>query len=342
MKKMLKTAAFSAALAATATVTAPTAMAADYTLRFAHFFPPVAAPHKEVFVAWAEKVKADSNGRIEVELYPSSTLAKPPALYDAAANGIADISATVQGYTANRFPLTQIVELPGIVTDAQQGSCVIQSLYNEGLVADEYKETQPLFMFTHGQGHIHTKDKLITQPSDLAGLRIRRPTAVVAKILEEVDAQPVGMPAPESYQSMQRGVIDGVSLPWEGQKSFRLNELATKHTEVGLYSLSFVVTMNKRVYNSMPDDLKKVIDDNSGMLWAQNAGKVFDQQDEAGRKDAVDAGHEILTIEGGVENPAWKPVVAAATENYLSELEGKGLPARKVYARALELATSCQ
>lgn len=341
MKTTIKTAALSAAIAATA-LGATQALAADYTLRFASFFPPVAAPHKEVFVAWAEKVKADSNGRIDVELYPSSTLAKPPALYDSAANGIADVVATVQGYTANRFPLTQIVELPGIVKDAQQGSCVIQKMYDEGLTADEYKETKPLFFFTHGQGHIHTKETLIEQPSDLAGLRIRRPTSVVAKILEEVEAQPVGMPAPESYQSMQRGVIDGVALPWEGMKSFRLNELATKHTEIGLYSLSFVVTMNNRTYDSMPDDLKKVIDDNSGMLWADKAGNVFDAQDAAGRKDAVAADHEILTIEGGVENEAWKPVVAAATENYLQELEDKGLPARKVYARTLELAELCQ
>ncbi|WP_027854150.1 TRAP transporter substrate-binding protein [Marinobacterium litorale] len=342
MKKMLKTAALSAAIAATATSVTTAAQAADFNLRFASFFPPVAAPHKEVFIAWAEKVKADSNGRIEVEMYPSSTLAKPPALYDAAANGIADVVATVQGYTANRFPLTQIVELPGIVTDAQQGSCVIQKMYDEGLTSGEYEETHPLFMFTHGQGHIHTKETLVKEPSDLAGLRIRRPTSVVAKILEEVEAQPVGMPAPESYQSMQRGVIDGVSLPWEGQKSFRLNELATKHTEIGLYSLSFVVTMNKRTYDSMPADLQKVIDDNSGMLWANKAGMVFDAQDGEGRKDAVAAGHEILTIEGGVENEAWKPVVAAATENYLQELEDKGLPARDVYARTLELAKLCQ
>jgi len=126
------------------------AQTAEHTLRFAHFWPAVSGTHKMVFQVWADKVEKESDGRISVEMYPSSTLAKPPAQYDAVKNGIADITATVQGYTANRFPLTQIVELPGIVQNAAQGSCIVQSLYDEGLVSSEYKETRPLFLFTHG------------------------------------------------------------------------------------------------------------------------------------------------------------------------------------------------
>nr|HPQ97857.1 hypothetical protein [Thiolinea sp.] len=160
--------------------------------------------------------------------------------------------------------------------------------------------------------------------------------------LEGLGAQPVGMPAPEAYESVQKGVIDGVSLPWEGQLVFRINELTPKHTEVGgLYTLAFVVTMNKDVYEGLPDDLKKVIDDNSGKAWAELSGKVFDELDAKGREQAVAAGHEIHTVEGGAENPEWKPILDQATESYLAELEGKGLPARDVYQRVQELAASC-
>jgi TRAP-type transport system periplasmic protein len=317
--------------------------AADVTLRFAHFWPAVAGAHKGLFQVWADKVKEESNGKIDVQIYPSATLAKPPAQYEAVKNGVADVTATVQGYTANRFPLTQIVELPGLVSTAKQGSCIIQSLYEEGLISEEYKDTKPIMFFTHGPGHLHTNNTQIKTPDDLKGLRIRRPTAVVAKMLEGLGAKPVGMPAPESYQSMQRGVIDGVALPYEGMLAFRLNELAKYHTEVGgLYTLAFVITMNTDVYNAMSDDLKKVIDNNSGKAWSETAGKVFDNVDVIGRKQAVDAGHTIYSVEGGVQNAAWKPVLDAATEDYLVELEGKGLPARKVYARAQELSTSCK
>ena len=322
--------------------TSPATLAADVTLRFAHFWPAVAGLHKNVYQKWADAVEEESGGRIKVEMYPSATLSKPPAQYEAVKKGVADVTATVLGYSANRFPLTQVVELPGVTGTGAHGSCVVQTLYDEGVLAEEFTDTKPLFLFTHGPGHFHTKSKAINGPTDFEGLSIRRPTTVVSKILEEMGAKPVGMPAPKSYQSMQRGVIDGVSLPWEGALAFRLNELSENHTEVGLYTLSFIVTMNKQVYDSLPDDLKQVIDNNSGQKWSQIAGVEFDNADVKGRAQAVEAGHNIVTIEGGVENPEWKPYLDRAREAYLAEIEAKGKPARDVHKRALEVAASCK
>ena len=318
--------------------------AAEYTLRFSHFYPETSGQSKGLFKEWADSIEKESNGRIDVQMFPSSTLAKASAQYDAVKNSIADVSVAVQGYNANRFPLTQIVELPGVSKNAAQGSCIVESLYTEGLISNEYRKTKPLFLFTHGPGAIHTTNKEIKVPQDLEGLRIRRPTAVVAKLLEGLGAKPVGMPAPDAYQSTQRGVIDGVALPWEGQYTFRLNELTKYHTEVGgLYTLAFVMTMNKSFYNRLPADLKKVIDDNSGMKWSKKAGVVFDELDAKGRAQAIEMGQQVDVIKGGAENPLWKPVLYQATEDYLKGLQKKGLPAYKVYARAVELSkTACK
>ncbi|NVK43108.1 MAG: TRAP transporter substrate-binding protein [Oceanospirillaceae bacterium] len=316
------------------------AQAAEYNLRFAHFWPQSSGMHV-AFEEWGKSLEEASGGRIEVEFYPSQTLTKAPQSYDAVKNRIADVTATVQGYSANRFPLTQIVELPGLAKTAAQGSCVIQSLYDEGLINGEYDDTHVLYLFTHGPGDIHTREKSIHKPEDLAGLKIRRPTTVVAELLEGLGAQPVGMPAPETYQSLQRGVIDGVSMPWEGIKSFRLNEEASHHTEIGLYTLAFMVTMNKGVYDEMPDDLKQIVDQHSGKEWSGKMAAAFDELDRQGREEAVAAGHEIITLEGGAENPDWKPVLDAATEKYLAGLEQRKLPSREVFARAKELSESC-
>ena len=201
-------------------LTATNTVAADVTLRFAHFWPAVAGLHKNVYQKWADTIESESGGRIKVEMYPSATLAKPPAQYEAVKKGIADVTATVLGYSANRFPLTQVVELPGVTGKGKHGSCVIQTIYDEGLLDNEYSDTKPLFLFTHGPGHFHTKSQAIEKPTDFKGLKIRRPTTVVSKILEEMGAKPVGMPAPKSYPSMQRGVINGVALPWEGRWHF--------------------------------------------------------------------------------------------------------------------------
>lgn len=317
------------------------ASAADHTIKLSHFWPATSAIHKDIFEAWGKTVETESAGRIKVDVYPSQTLTKAQAAYDGVKNRISDAAATAQGYTANRFPLTQVVELPGLFQSAAAGSCAIQTLYDEKLISGEYNDTHVLFLFTHGPGHLHTVNKPIATPADLKGLRIRRPTPVVGEMLEELGAQPIGMPAPQTYESLQRGVIDGVSIPWEGSLVFRLHEQAKYHTEISLYTLAFVAAMNKSVYAGLPADLKTVIDNNSGGKWVKIAADVFDRLDRDGLTAA--AGQNIVRIEGGATNPDWQPILAKSTEKYLADLEGKGIPARKVYARARELTqTSCK
>ncbi|ROO28989.1 C4-dicarboxylate ABC transporter substrate-binding protein [Salinisphaera orenii YIM 95161] len=312
------------------------------TLRFAHFWPGGSAINEQVFQPWAEAVEKQSNGKLQVQIFPSQTLSKADQSYKATVNGLADITATAQGYTARCFPLTQIVELPGVSRSAPQGSCIAQKLYeNNSDFAKEYRDSHVLFMFTTGQGFINTRETPVRKPEDLDGLRIRRPTAVVGEMLTSLGAQSVGMPAPQAYQAMQRGVIDGTTLPWEGMKTFRLNELAHYHTQMPLYTLTFVATMNKQAYERLPDDLKQVIDDNSGMKWANKAGEVFAAEDAAGRKQAQGPEHTIFDIDEPLDDPDWGPPLKKATEGYLEELEARGRPARQVYEQAMALSEDC-
>ncbi len=327
--------------AATCALTAPLspAQAAEVTLRLAHPWPGTSDIHNGL-AAWGESLTKASDGRIEVELYSAQTLTKAAKAYDAVVGQIADVTATVQGYTANRFPLTQVIELPGLVDSAAQGSCVLQKLYDNGDINGEYQDTHVLFVWTNGPGQLHMKGKSVTKPEDLAGLRIRRPTTVVGQLLEDLGAQPIGMPAPEIYQSLQRGVIDGVAISWDGAKVFRLNEVADHHTALNLYSLSFVLTMNKGVYDRMPADLKAIIDQHSGPEWAQFMARIFDDLDKQSIRDAKALNQPIIELSDELKS-AWKPALDRVTESYLSELEAKGLPARQVYRHAQELSKGC-
>lgn len=316
------------------------AEAQEAKLRLAHFMPAASWQHTDLFEAWAKTVHEQSKGRIEVRVFPAQTLGKAVAGYDNAINRIAEVTWTVQGYTANRFPLSQIVELPGIFETAKQGSCAFQKLYDSGALADEYKDTHVIFVQTHGLGHLHTKDRPVTRVADIKGLKIRQPTAVIGRMLRAVGAEPVGMPAPQIYESTQRGAIDGFLLPWEAVAGFRAYEVSDQHTELGVYSLAFVMTMNKGVYEGLPADLKKVIDDNSGMRWAMAAGSGFDAADVSGKAKTLASGKlNALTVE---DRKAWEKAGAEAAEGYLAELEGRGLPARKIYAQAKKFAQECK
>lgn len=337
MNRMLTRCLLAASIAG---MTAASAQAAT-TLRMAHFWPGASGINQDIFEAWAATLEEESGGELDVEMFPSGTLAKPDSIYEAAVNGIADIGATAQGYTAGRFPLSQIVELPGVATTATQGACVLQTLYDEGHLDEEYADTRPLFFFTTGPGGIHTIDTDVQEPADLEGLRIRRPTAVAGEMLENMGANPVGMPAPDIYTAMQRGVIDGLSFPWEGLKGFRINELVEYHTEVPFYTLIFVATMNQRTYDGLSSEQQAVIDANSGMKWAGNAGEVFDRLDVEGKREAKEAGHTIREIDNPLEHPDWQKPLQDGIDSYLAELEERDLPGREVYEAALAASESC-
>jgi len=312
----------------------------EVDLSFAHFMPASSWQNQDLFGAWERAVEAASEGRIDVTVYPAQTLGRAPQGYDNARDGVADIAWTVQGYTANRFPLSHIVELPGLFDTAEVGSCAFQKLYDSGALDEEYAETHVLFVHTHGPGHLHTAETPVTTLAELEGLKIRRPTAVIGTLLEELGAEPVGMPAPKIYEATARGTIDGFMLPWEAVEGFRAYEVANHHTRFGFYALAFVATMNKATYRALPVDLKAVIDAESGMKWALEAGRGYDQGDVSGFEVTKANGtiHEI----DPADRPNWQAAAERATERYLAELDGRGLPGTETYAMVKDYIAECR
>ena len=334
---MTRAPALAAALGLAIATAAP---AAEVNLNFAHFMPTASWQHQEFFTAWERAVEEQSGGRIDVTIFPAQTLGKAPQGYDNARTGVADIAWTVQGYTAGRFPLSHVVELPGLFERADVGSCAFQKLYDSGALDAEYADTHVLFVHTHGPGHLHTRDTPVTTLADLKGLKIRHPTQVIGQLLEDLGAEPVGMPAPQIYESMQRGTIDGYMLPWEAVDGFRAYEVSDHHTEFGFYALAFVLTMNKDTYESLPADLRQVVDDNSGLPWAIRAGRGFDAGDRVGKEVALENGtlHEIE----GAERDKWEAAAERITEAYIGELEAQGLPGSETYQAVKGYVAECR
>jgi len=320
-------------------VTIPVSAGAQ-NLNYAHFMPPASWQAQTIFLDWKKAVEEAAGDALSITVFPGQTLGKAAQGYDNAINGVADIIWTVQGYTAGRFPLSQIVELPGLFKKAEVGSCAFQKLYESGALDSEYKETKVLFVHTHGPGHIFTRKKPVTTLEDLKNLKIRRPTAVVGRLLTELGAEPVGMPAPQIFEQVQRGTIDGYMLPWEAVSSFRLAEVTGYQTEFGFYSLAFVTTMNKAKYESLSPTAKAAIDENSGMKWARIVGRGFDSNSETSIA-ALDGKIKTYKIEG-TELAAWQAAADRAAKAYLDELDGKGLPGTKTYTAFKGYVASCR
>lgn len=338
----MKHAAWATAAAAVAMwAFAPTSGHAE-TLRFAHFMPADSWQDVDLFKAWGEAVEEASGGSLSVRVFPAQTLGRAPAGFDNAVNGVADVAWTVQGYTAGRFPLSHIIEMPGLFETAEVGSCAFQKLYDSGALDEEYEDVKVLFVHTHGLGDIHTRDTPVTTLEDLEGLKLRRPTVVIGQLLEELGAEPIGMPAPQIYESVQRGVIDGYMLPWEAVTGFRLNEVTEHHTPFGFYSLAFVTAMNRDAYERLTDEQKAAIDENTGMKWALIAGRGYDEADAAGRAMIEEAGEATIHEIAPEELPAFEAAAERTTEIYLNQLEEMGLPGRETYEAVKGYVEECR
>lgn len=309
-------------------------------LRMSHFMPAPSVMNTQAFEPWAKKIE-ESNGRLKIQNFPGGTLSKPSDTYDAAASGKVDIGIQLQGYTSGRFPLSQIAELPGMSNSASQMSCLMQTLYDNGTIADEYQDSHVLALYGLGPGVLHS-NKPIAKPEDMRGLRIRRPSAVAGDMIESMGAAPVGLPANDIYTSLQRGVIDGLSLPWDGVPIFRVNELVNNHTNIPLYSSSFVMTMNQAKYDSLPNDLKKVIDDNSGMLFSKMVGSLISEMDIKALQAAKDAGSTIIDIPDPLNDPDWSGPLKQGTQKYLDSVNANGIDADEIYRKVQEASEACK
>src|SRR2546429_7402834 len=171
--------------------------------------------------------------------------------------------------------------------------------------------------------------KPVPPPEDLAGLKLRAPTAVTAAIVKALGGTPVTLAAPETYNALERGVIDGTLFPWEAISGFKLAEVLRHHTAVNLYAASLFMTMNQKKYESLPPDLRKVIDDLSGAWGAEFTGAAWDKNEEEGMAAAKNAGATIYAVPAA-ERARWAAKLKPVEDEWITSMQSRGLPGREV------------
>ena len=308
------------------------------TLKFHTFMPPTSNVWLNMHKVWMDKVEKDSGGRIKFEAYPAMQLGGTPVqLYDQARDGVVDVVWTLPGNTAGRFPRIEVFELPFMMSNAEATSKAYWD-YVQTMAPDEFKETQVIALHVHGPGVIHTANKPVKTVNDMRGLKMRAPTRQVTKLVGALGATPVGMPLPQIPDSLSKGTINGCVIPWEVVPSVKVHELTKYHAEFdpaggSLYTATFVMCMNKAKYNSLPPDLKKVIDVNSGMATSAWLGKVQQAGDAAGRKAAADHGNTIFTV-SGAEAQEFRRRSRQIEAEWVEDMNKRGFDGRKLLETA--------
>jgi len=322
LKPVLFTAAAAIALASSP------ARAQELVLKLHHFLPPQATIQAQVFNPWCDKIGKESGGRIKCQIYPAMQLGgTPPQLFDQAKDGVADIVWTLPTYQAGRFVKSEVFELPFMAKNAETGSPALWDFVQKNSL-DEFKGVKILALHVHDGSLLHFTNKRVTNLDELKGLKVRAPTRIGTKFLTAIGAVPVQMPVPQVTESLSKGVIDGAMVPWEVAPALKLQEVTKYHvdTAAGLPRMSnsiFVIAMNEAKYNSLPPDLKKVIDDNTGLEWSKQIGKVFDATTAPGRKLAADAGGVFDTL-STAEYDRWVKATAGVDKEWVTETSAKG------------------
>ena len=306
-------------------------------LKLATFEPPKAFIASKILAAWADKVNECSAGAVNVKMFAGGVLGKPPQQYDIVTKGVADISWTVLGYIGGQFPLSSVIELPFLTKTSKAGSRALNTLYEEGYLDKEMAGIKLIGLHSNPGYQIHMKSDKVVRPADFKGKKMRVPSKIAGTILKTLGATGVKVPAPGTYEALNKGVLDGTPFPYTAVGSFKLFEVTKYHTEVNITNATFGLIMNKDKYKSLDSVQKKCIDKFSGHAFSGWASNLIDRQN-AKMKEVVanTPGHEIA-----VASPAvlakYKKILKPIEKNWLAEMKGKGLDGDGVLKRARQI-----
>ncbi|MGD2138963.1 MAG: TRAP transporter substrate-binding protein [Burkholderiales bacterium] len=295
-------------------------------LKVHHFLPTGSTVHAKVIVPWCETIEKESGGELKCQIYPAMQMGGTPAqLYDQAKDGVADIIWTVPGYSAGRFPATEVFELPFMMHSAEATSKALWDYVAQNNI-DEFDDVHLLALHVHGPGYFHMVSKPVTNRADLQGQKIRAPTRQTNKLIGLLGATPVGMPVPQVPEALSKGVIDGAIVPWEIVPAIKANELTRFHSETdpsepAIYTTTFILAMNKDRYEKLSAKQKEVLDTNSGIELSGWIGRVFSEADAVGRASVDPASINVIPAE---QLQQWQKLAQPITEEWVEEMDQKG------------------
>jgi TRAP-type C4-dicarboxylate transport system substrate-binding protein len=297
-------------------------------LSYSVFFPPSHIQCKTA-EAWAQEVENRTDGKVKITVYPAGTLTKAPQCYEGVVNGLSDIGMSCFAYTRGRFPLLEGLDLPlgypsGLV--ATRTATEMVRKYKPEEVAD----VQVLYVHAHGPGILASR-RPVRQLQDMAGLKVRA-TGLSSKIVQSLGGTPVAMSQPETYEALQKGVVEATFCPVETLKGWKQGEVIDCITDTSVigYTTAMFVVMNKGAWDRLGPELQKVVMQVSDE-WVEKHGQAWDQADAEGMAFIKELQREVIEL-SAEEQARWKSAVQPILDAYTTNAAEKNLPGEEFLA----------
>jgi TRAP-type C4-dicarboxylate transport system substrate-binding protein len=292
---------------------------------------------------WVKKVEEATKGRVKIDVFYAQTLAKGPDIWNAVKAGVADMGWCFHGYWADMTPLSDVITLPSLpFKTAEKGSEVLWKLYEKfPVIQREYKDVHVLQLWTSHPYFLITTKKQVKTMEDIKGLKIRVTGGPPTEQMKALGAVPVLIPMPDNYQSLDKGIIDGMGTPWEAIHGFRLYEVVKYYTIVPLSAVYFSMSMNQQKWESLPKDIQQAIASVSGLEAAKFWGRNFFDTAEEGVMERIKAGgyQMVKYVMAQEEVERWQKVAGEPLwKEWVNKMEGKGRPeAQEILNATIEL-----
>lgn len=322
------------------------AAAADkpITLKLSVMHPPKAGKYVNGHQTWSEKLEKAANGKVDVQIFPSNSLSTAKQNYDATVNGLVDIGFIALAHYPGRFPLADVLSIPGAsMENPKMASRIVWALYNKyPEFQNHFKQVKLLFLWGYAPISIGTVEEPILKLEDLKGLRLRFASKGGSDFLKSAGASPMAMPPSDLFLGLQKGVINGSGIGWEGQKSFGAIKVCKHFTATPMIAGPyFAYFMNKGKFDSLPKDVQGAIMSVSGEAGMEH----FSDGDLINDKEAKEA----ILAEGGKiyelsseEKVRWSESCKPVAENLIQKIAKKGVPAQAFYDDMVEMAKAYQ
>ena len=307
-------------------------VAEPITLRYANFPPAATFPCVQM-EHWAKEVEKRTAGKVKVQTFPGGTLLPAKNILDGVISGLADIGNFAMSYQPGRFPVSEAVDLPLGFTSAKVASLTLYDLI-EKHQPKEFDKVKILTLFTCPPTNFMTKTP-VKSLADLKGMELRV-AGTSAEVVKRLGGTPVAMPQSETPEAIQKGVVQGMVSSLEILQDFKFAAYTPYATVANLPVVSFAVVMNREKWNSLPADVKKVLDDmrREQALWTGNYVDTHVTEALAWSKKNHD--HQVFPLPAA-DAEAVKSQLKPMVDEYVKRVAALGLPADQIVADALAL-----
>lgn len=301
-----------------------------YKLTYSIFFPPLHI-QAQTGMDWAKEVERRSEGRIQITVHPGGTLTRAEQCWQGVLSGVSDLGMSCFAYTPGRFPLLEALDLPLGWPDGLTATRVATALASQ-YEPDELQGAKILYVHAHGPGILATH-KPVRSLDDLQNMKIRG-TGLSAGIATALGATAIGMPQPETYDALQKGVVEGTLCPIETLKGWKQGEVIEYITDTKAigYTTAMFVAMNRQTWDRLPKELQQVVTDVSAE-FVDRHGLAWNQADTEGRAFVHELGREIIPL-SPEEEQRWKEQMTPIVAEYVRRTMANGLPGAEFLAQA--------